>query len=83
MPVALSRLLTPQRLLMASIVVALITIAMKTFAWLLTDSVGLLSGAMGSFVNLASGIFALVMVTIAQRPPDAGHAPGQCQRCAA
>jgi divalent metal cation (Fe/Co/Zn/Cd) transporter len=76
MPVALSRLLTPQRLLMASIVVALITIAMKTFAWLLTDSVGLLSDAMESFVNLASAIFALVMVTIAQRPPDADHPYG-------
>ena len=76
MPVALSRLLTPQRLLMASVVVALITIAMKTFAWLLTDSVGLLSDAMESFVNLASAIFALVMVTIAQRPPDADHPYG-------
>jgi cation diffusion facilitator family transporter len=61
---------------MASIVVALITIAMKTFAWLLTDSVGLLSDAMESFVNLASAIFALVMVTIAQRPPDADHPYG-------
>ena len=76
MPVALSRLLTPQRLLMASIVVALITIAMKTFAWLLTDSVGLLSDAMESFVNLASAILALVMVPIAQRPPDADHPYG-------
>jgi hypothetical protein len=38
--------------------------------------VGLLSDAMESFVNLASAIFALVMVTIAQRPPDADHPYG-------
>jgi cation diffusion facilitator family transporter len=68
--------LTPRRLLMASIVVALITIAMKTAAWSLTGSVGLLSDAMESFVNLASAMFALVMVTIAQRPPDEDHPYG-------
>ena len=76
MPAAFSRYLTPQRLLIASVVVALITIALKTLAWLLTDSVGLLSDAMESFVNLASAIFALVMVTIAQRPPDDDHPYG-------
>lgn len=68
--------LTPQRLLLASVVVATVTIALKTLAWYLTGSVGLLSDAMESFVNLASAIFALVMVTIAQRPPDADHPYG-------
>ncbi|MBT9465717.1 MAG: cation diffusion facilitator family transporter, partial [Hydrogenophaga sp.] len=58
-----ARLLTPQRLLMASVVVALMTIALKTGAWLITDSVGLLSDAMESLVNLASAVFGLVMVT--------------------
>ena len=71
-----SRFLTPQRLLWASVVVAIVTITLKTLAWFITDSVGLLSDAMESFVNLASAIFALLMVTIAQRPADAEHPYG-------
>ncbi|MDO8772837.1 MAG: cation diffusion facilitator family transporter [Burkholderiaceae bacterium] len=70
------RSLNPKRLLWASIAVALITIALKTLAWYVTDSVGLLSDAMESFVNLASAIFALMMVTIAQRPADEDHPYG-------
>jgi cation diffusion facilitator family transporter len=61
---------------MASVVVALLTIALKTGAWLITDSVGLLSDAMESLVNLASAIFGLVMVTIAARPADEDHPYG-------
>ena len=57
-------------------VVAIITIVMKTLAWYITDSVGLLSDAMESFVNLASAIFALLMVTVAQQPADAEHPYG-------
>jgi cation diffusion facilitator family transporter len=68
--------LTPQRLLMASVVVAVITITLKTLAWYITDSVGLLADAMESFVNLASAIFGLAMVTIAQRPADDDHPYG-------
>ena len=60
-------------LLKLSIAAAVATIAMKTLAWWLTDSVGLLSDAMESFVNLASALFGLAMVTIAQRPADADH----------
>ena len=71
-----ARFLTPQRLLMASIVVAVVTITLKTLAWYITDSVGLLSDAMESFVNLASAIFGLVMVTIAARPADDDHPYG-------
>jgi cation diffusion facilitator family transporter len=56
--------------------VAVITIVLKTLAWYVTDSVGLLSDAMESFVNLASAIFALMMVTIAQRPADEDHPYG-------
>ncbi|MEI7761721.1 MAG: cation diffusion facilitator family transporter [Comamonadaceae bacterium] len=70
------RFLTPQRLLWASIAVAAITIVLKTLAWYVTDSVGLLSDAMESFVNLASAIFALMMVIIAQRPADEEHPYG-------
>jgi len=53
--------------------VALVTIALKTGAWWWTDSVSLLSDAMESLVNLAGAIFALAMVTVAQRPPDEDH----------
>ncbi|HET9977917.1 MAG TPA: cation diffusion facilitator family transporter [Burkholderiaceae bacterium] len=56
-----------------SIAVALATIALKTGAWWLTGSVGLLSDAMESVVNLAGAMFALAMVTIAARPPDDDH----------
>lgn len=61
---------------MASIVVAVITIALKTLAWVVTDSVGLLSDAMESLVNLASAVVGLVMVTIAARPADEEHPYG-------
>ena len=70
---ATKRLLTPKRLLMASAVVAVFTIVLKTRAWYITDSVGLLSDAMESLVNLASAVFGLVMVTIAARPADEDH----------
>ena len=68
--------LTPRRLLMASVVVALFTITLKTMAWYVTDSVGLLSDAMESLVNLASALFGLVMVTVAARPADDDHPYG-------
>lgn len=60
-------------LLKLSIAAAIATIAMKSAAWWITDSVGLLSDAMESLVNLASALFALAMVTIAQRPADDDH----------
>ena len=68
--------LTPQRLMRASVVVALVTIVLKTAAWYITGSVGLLSDAMESFVNLGSALFGLWMVTIAERPPDEDHPYG-------
>lgn len=67
---------TPTLLLRLSIVVAIVTIGIKTAAWWITDSVGLLSDAMESLVNLASAVFALLMVTIARRPADAEHPYG-------
>ncbi len=70
------RNIPPQMLLRASIVVALLTIGLKTLAWWITGSVGLLSDAMESLVNLASAVFALVMVTIAARPADEDHPYG-------
>jgi cation diffusion facilitator family transporter len=59
-----------------SIAVALATIALKTGAWWISDSVSLLSDAMESLVNLAGAMFALAMVTIAARPPDDDHPYG-------
>ena len=73
---ALHPWLTPRNLLWASIVVAVITIGLKTLAWWVTGSVGLLSDAMESFVNLASAVFALSMVTVAQLPADDNHPYG-------
>ena len=59
--------------LQLSLLVALATIALKTGAWWLTDSVGLLSDALESLVNLAGAGFALLMVTVAAQPPDDEH----------
>ena len=59
-----------------SIAVALTTIALKTGAWWVTDSVSLLSDALESLVNLAGAMFALTMVTVADQPPDADHPYG-------
>jgi cation diffusion facilitator family transporter len=60
-------------LLRLSVATAVAAIAMKTAAWWVTGSVGLLSDAMESLVNLASALFALAMVTIAARPADEDH----------
>lgn len=59
-----------------SIGAAIATIILKTAAFLLTGSVGLLSDAAESVVNLIGAIVALIMLTIAARPPDASHAHG-------
>lgn len=56
-----------------SIATALTTITLKTGAWWVTGSVGLLSDAMESVVNLAGATFALWMLLIASTPPDEGH----------
>jgi cation diffusion facilitator family transporter len=70
------RLPNPKALLQLSIAVALLTIVLKGIAGYVTNSMGLISDAMESFVNLASATFALGMVTIATRPPDEGHPYG-------
>ena len=62
--------------LKVSVGVAIATIVMKTGAWWITDSVGLLSDALESLVNLAGAMFALTMVTVAALPPDADHPYG-------
>jgi len=59
-----------------SIAAALATISLKSAAWWITGSVGLLSDAMESLVNLAAAIVTLVMLALAARPPDDDHAFG-------
>ena len=59
-----------------SIAAALITITLKLIAYALTHSVGLLSDALESVVNLVAAIMGLAMLTIAQRPADEDHAYG-------
>ncbi len=59
-----------------SIAAAVTTILLKSVAYLLTGSVGLLSDAAESLVNLAGALMALGMLTIAARPPDDEHTFG-------
>jgi cation diffusion facilitator family transporter len=68
--------MSPKGWLWVSAVVALVTITLKTLAWWLTDSIGLLSDAMESVVNLASAMFGLLMVTLAAQPADEDHPYG-------
>ena len=59
-----------------SLAAAFATIGLKTGAYLLTGSVGLLSDALESLVNLAGAIMALVVLNIAAQPPDEEHTYG-------
>jgi cation diffusion facilitator family transporter len=59
-----------------SIATAIATILLKGLAWKLTGSVGLLSDALESFVNLAGALMALGMLSLAATPADERHAHG-------
>ncbi len=59
-----------------SIAAAVATILLKGAAWRLTGSVGLLSDALESFVNLAGALMALAMLSLAATPADDKHAYG-------
>ena len=59
-----------------SVAAALATIGLKALAYAVTGSVGLLSDALESLVNLAGALMALWMLSLAARPPDANHAYG-------
>jgi len=56
---------------------ALATMALKTLAWYVTGSVGLLSDALESLINLGAALLALSMLRLAARPPDAAHPYGR------
>jgi len=55
---------------------AVATIGLKASAWLLTGSIGLLSDALESFVNLATALLAIAMLQLAARPEDEEHPYG-------
>jgi cation diffusion facilitator family transporter len=65
-----------ERFAWLSVVAALATIVLKTIAWWLTGSVGLLSDALESIVNLAAALLALTMLRVAASPPDENHPYG-------
>jgi cation diffusion facilitator family transporter len=59
-----------------SIAAAVATILLKGVAWWMTGSVGLLSDALESFVNLAAAFMALAMISLAAEPEDVNHPHG-------
>ena len=65
-----------ERFAWLSIAAAIATIGLKTLAWWLTGSVGLLSDALESLVNLAAALLALTMLRVAASPPDEHHPYG-------
>lgn len=60
-----------------SVAAALATITLKTLAWLVTGSVGLLSDALESLINLAAALLAVSMLRLAAAPPDEAYPYGQ------
>jgi cation diffusion facilitator family transporter len=59
-----------------SVAAALVTIGLKTGAYLLTGSVGLLSDALESVVNLVAAVLTLILLSVSVRPPTEDHAYG-------
>ncbi|MGH7534668.1 MAG: cation diffusion facilitator family transporter, partial [Gemmatimonadales bacterium] len=69
----------PNRLIryaVISVVAALVTIALKGGAYLLTGSVGLLADALESLINLLAAVVALYALSVAARPADEDHTYG-------
>ncbi len=64
---------TPTRYAWLSIAAALATMGLKTAAYFVTDSVGLLSDALESSVNLAAALMVLLLLRVAAAPPDSEH----------
>ncbi|MEH3052657.1 MAG: cation diffusion facilitator family transporter [Patulibacter minatonensis] len=64
------------RLMWLAVATAVATIALKTVAWALTGSVGLLSDAAESVVNLVAAVVGLLAVKWASQPADEDHAYG-------
>lgn len=69
-------MIAPRRFAWLSIAAAALTIGLKLGAWALTHSVGLLSDALESIVNLVAAIVALIALTVAAQPADDEHPHG-------
>lgn len=65
-----------RRVALLSVSASVVTLLLKFGAYFLTGSVGLLSDAIESFVNLAAALIAFTALTIANRPADADHTYG-------
>lgn len=65
-----------RRTALLSVGAAIVTLLLKFGAYFLTGSVGLLSDAIESFVNLAAALIAFTAITVAGRPPDNNHTYG-------
>lgn len=76
MPALSTASINLERYAWLAIAAAIVTIGLKTLAWWLTGSVGLLSDALESLVNLAAAVLALSMLRVAATPPDAEHPYG-------
>ncbi|WP_045210928.1 cation diffusion facilitator family transporter [Desulfonatronovibrio magnus] len=66
----------PRNFALLSVLASLLTLSLKFSAFWITGSVGLLSDAMETFVNVAASIVAVIALTIAYRPADKDHAYG-------
>jgi cation diffusion facilitator family transporter len=66
----------PRYPIVLSIAAAVVTVGLKTGAWWLTGSVGLLSDALESLINLAAALTAFWSLWYASRPVDATHTYG-------
>lgn len=67
---------SPQKYIYYSIAASIVTMVLKTMAWYMTDSVGLLSDALETLVNLSAGLFALASLNLALKPADKSHTYG-------
>lgn len=67
---------SPTKFARLSVLAAIATISLKALAYLVTDSVGLLSDAFESGVNLIAALVTLVALLVAAIPPDDNHAYG-------
>lgn len=67
---------SPKRYAVYSIIASVVTLVLKFGAWAMTDSVGLLSDATESIINVTAALLALTAITIAMRPADDSHAYG-------
>lgn len=66
-------MLSPMKIAATSLLVGLVVLALKSFAWWTTGSVALLSDALESIVNLATALAALIAIKIAALPADENH----------